>query len=102
MSNEDQPQAEMPRYRSHKVVHALKLQSIMAPEPKSNKPTWILYFVDTGFKHIIVQATDPLAAHLKRARESHPEDTGYLVVYPREGYRSWSPTADFEDGYTLI
>lgn len=81
---------EMPRYQSHKQVHALKIKMIglneatgaglITPEDKN----YAAFEVDIAFmdKHA-------------------PTPGGYYVVYA-DGYKSFSPAEAFEDGYTLI
>ena len=34
-------------------------------------------------------------------RKHNPVPGGYYVVY-RDGYKSWSPAKEFEDGYTRV
>lgn len=75
---------EMPRYRSHKEVWALKIKSIegnvITPE-------------EEGFAPFEVDA---------RYFEKHePKAGGYFVQY-RDGYKSWSPASEFEDGYVRV
>ncbi len=91
---EESAQAEMPRYRSHKSVHALKLKSILPEEGGvlSMTPE------DPRFKAIRLEGAE--ADRFRRACLQNIEDCGYLVVYT-DGYRSWSPTTAFEEGYTL-
>lgn len=81
-------QVQMPRYRCHKEVHALKIKDIsgvpglhaLIPEDKKYAP--------------IPMTEDWFRKHA-------PNAPGYLVVYT-DGYRSWSPVEAFESGYTLI
>lgn len=82
---------EMPRYKSHKEVWALKIDALEVHEDKSatiapadegyapftTKPGWAVKF------------------------EGNEDDRGYYVVY-EGGYASWSPTEAFEGGYTSI
>lgn len=84
--------AELPRYRCHKVVRALKLSDItrnndtrqvtVVPEDKSYQPF------------------DATPGWYGRFHGSD-DDTGYFVQY-EDGFLSWSPTKAFEDGYSLI
>lgn len=73
---------EMPRYKSHKSVWALKIKSIdelrITPEDAGYGP----FLVDRAYidKH-------------------QPQPGGYFVVYA-DGYKSFSPAKAFEDGYT--
>jgi hypothetical protein len=87
-----QGENDLPRYRSHKIVGALKLSDIelnndngvvrLTPEDKrfapfNALPSWYARF--TG----------------------GDADTGYFVRYD-DGFASWSPTEAFEGGYTPI
>lgn len=89
MSDNDQGQVEMPRYRCHKEVWALKIDTI--------DPT-----VDGG---AIITPVEPGVAPFTVDRayvDKHkPQPGGYYVVYT-DGYKSWSPAKAFEEGYTLI
>ena len=84
------PQAEMPKYRCHKVVHALKIQRLAHDYGRLR-----LYFDLETFAPAIIGIED--APRFKTTST----DLGYYVVY-EDGYESWSPTKAFEDGYTLI
>lgn len=83
---------EMPRYRSHKEVWALKIAAIeinqdgsasIAPADKGYAP----------FKASAEWAT--------RFKGSEAVDPGYYVTYA-DGFASWSPTKAFEEGYTRV
>lgn len=83
-------QKELPRYKCHKEVWALKIEAIeihkdgsatIAPE-------------DRNYAHFKTKA-----GWGERFKGSE-EDIGYYVTY-KDGYESWSPTEAFEDGYTL-
>ena len=82
----------MPKYRCHKVVHALKIQSVGDP-PTLRDGSRMLRFVDEQFAPRWV----PAAYVLKHT----PHAGGYFVVYD-DGYESWSPGDAFEAGYTRI
>lgn len=88
-------QMEMPRYRCHKEVWALKIADVKDPAEHGN---------ETDGSRIIVPA-DAGYAPFRIAREyvwkHKPEAGGYYVVYA-DGYKSYSPTKAFEDGYTRI
>ena len=76
--------AEMPRYRSHKIVHALEIKAVDGRR---------LTFVEAGFAPIDV---DP--AMFWRYT---PVPGDRYVVYP-DGYQSISPAKAFEEGYTRV
>lgn len=81
---------EMPRYRSHKEVWALKIAAIeLFPDGAKIAPA------DKGYA---VFTTDE--AWVSRFHGDE-DDLGYYVVY-KDGYASWSPTAAFEEGYTRV
>lgn len=84
-------QIEMPRYQSHKVVHAVKIAG--------------LEILESGDALI---APDHPRLRTFRTREGWAErfagdetDLGYYVIYP-DGFSSWSPTKAFEEGYLQI
>lgn len=84
---------EMPRYKCHKIVHALKIEGYNA----SMRDGMTLYFDDKdGFNPIDIPESE-----VKPFLAMRDTDKGYLVVYS-DGYRSWSPTKAFEEGYTPI
>lgn len=80
---------EMPRYRCHKEVHALKIKEVI---------------VQPANGHMIVPE-DPHYAAFQISNEflekHDPKAGGYFVVY-EDGYQSFSPAEAFESGYTLI
>lgn len=80
--------AEMPRYKCHKEVGALRIAAIEIHEDKS--ATIASRDLDYTFK------TSPGWAERWKGSDA---DTGYYVVYD-DGYASWSPTKAFEEGYT--
>ena len=77
---------ELPRYRSHKIVWALKIlkveikkkNALITPERAGYAP----FYVDMDYIH-----------------KHNPKAGGYFVLY-EDGYQSWSPAGAFEDGYT--
>ena len=91
MSQIDAPMREMPRYRCHKVVHALKIAAMEINEDKSA----YIAPADDGF------AGFTTAPGWADKHNGDYDDPGYYVVYA-DGYTSWSPTKAFEDGYTRI
>lgn len=94
--------AEMPRYRSHKIVHALKIKAIefdIDAARREERET-------DGSATIIPEDPDgigyaPFKVDVEYVRKHKPQAGGYYVVYP-DGYKSWSPAAAFEDGYTRV
>lgn len=93
-------QCEMPKYKCHKVVHALKIAEIEldADEAKEegNRETdgsARITPADAGFA--------PFKVDAEYVRKHNPQIDGYYVVY-EDGYKSWSPREAFEKGYTKI
>lgn len=78
---------EMPRYKCHKEVWALKIASIRLTEDGRG---WITPAED-GYAPFEVSA-----AYVSK---HEPTPGGYYVVY-KDGYQSFSPAKAFEDGYT--
>lgn len=87
-------QAEMPRYRCHKEVWALKIRDVEL----SADPTKAAVIVPVAVGYRSFPAPD---GWLDRFKGRESGDMGYYVVYA-DGYASWSPTQAFEEGYTLI
>lgn len=84
---EGQDIAELPKWQCHKVVHALKINVVeYMPDDMV-----MLQFHDTRFAPIQVSTI----------RRPKPSNDWYYVVYG-DNYFSFSPTKEFEDGYTLI
>lgn len=81
--------AEMPRYKCHKEVWALKLREVGAGHAEGA----MLYPEDTRYAPFTVDR-DYLNKH-------KPVAGGYYVVY-KDGYKSFSPADAFEDGYSLV
>lgn len=75
---------EMPRYKSHKQVWALKIASVNGHR---------LTFAEPGYAPIICDA--PMFHRYT------PTAGDYYVVYD-DGYKSFSPAKAFEDGYTAV
>ena len=85
---------EMPKYRSHKTVWALKIAAI---EPRRLKPDQ----EDDGAMLITPEEPGyaPFWVDLGYVRRHNPQVGGYYVVYA-DGYKSWSPAQAFEEGDT--
>ncbi len=84
----DDAQMEMPRYKSHKVVHALKIGNLRAENGEL-----VMDPIESRYAPIILTG-DYVTKH-------DPQVGGYYVVYP-DGYKSFSPAQAFEAGYTRI
>ncbi len=88
---------EMPRYKCHKEVWALKIKEVQLVSgegtPDGAKFTKRLVFENSRYAPIEVDAD--------YVRKHNPQTGGYYVVYG-DGYKSFSPAQAFEEGYTLI
>ena len=84
---------EMPRYRCHKEVWALKIRDISDPTEPGNESdgSRVIHPAEQGYGAIRVDH-----AYI---RKHDPKVGGYYVVY-KDGYRSFSPADAFEEGYT--
>jgi hypothetical protein len=81
---------ELPEYKCHKTVWALKIRAI---DYRDSDDDTYLWFEEDGYSPIIVDKTW-LDKH-------EPVVGGYFVVY-KGGYRSFSPEEAFEKGYNLV
>jgi hypothetical protein len=82
----------LPEYQCHKRVRAAKIQAIWHVSVRPAVALMVLVG-EEGIKPVEV----PVAFIEKHA----PEVGGYLVVY-EDGYRSYSPSKAFEEGYTKL
>jgi hypothetical protein len=88
--------SEMPRYVSHKKVWALKIASIVFDGVDANSAG------ESGGGAMITPAEAgyaPFRVDSEYVRKHDPKVGGYYVVYA-DGYKSWSPSDAFEEGYT--
>lgn len=95
VKSENGTQVEMPRYRCHKEVWALKIKEIKdRPSPTE----------ETAGNMLIVPEEERFAyfeVSAEYMNKHNPEAGGYYVVYA-DGYKSFSPAKAFEEEYTLI
>ena len=82
--------AEMPRYRCHKEVQALKIATIAQ---RATNGFATLSPADEAYASFQVSP-----AYIQK---HNPVVGGYFVLY-KDGYQSFSPAKEFEDGYTRI
>lgn len=82
---------EMPLYRSHKLVRALKIKSVSPCKSLDGAEQCVVGFEDVGFPDRMFSL-----AHLPM-----PAAGWYLVKYDG-GYESFSPADAFEDGNVAI
>jgi len=88
--------AEMPKYRCHKVVHALKIQKVehnVPPEDSESDGSCTITPEEYPFM--------PFSVGRDYINKHKPVAGGYFVVY-EDGYQSFSPAKAFEDGYTRV
>ena len=101
MDNNAGVSTEMPKYKSHKEVWALKIKSIKRDvdiaikEKRETDGSAMITPEDKGYAPFKVDHD------FIRRMKNTDEDLGYYVVY-KDGYKSWSPTKAFEEGYTKI
>ena len=74
------------RYRRHKEVNAARIERIHILEHVA----WIT-----------LEKESPIPMPREWVERHAPEPGGYLVIYD-DGYRSYSPAAAFEAGYTPV
>ena len=72
----------MQKYKCHKTVHATKVNRV------SDRENYLV--CDDGVTYEMPSTYKPKS-----------DDLGYLVEY-EDGYRSWSPSKPFEDGYSPV
>lgn len=99
MHNQNDTQREMPRYKSHKEVWALKISKIVFDSNLATKENRETDGSATIYPHEDGYA--PFKVDHKYVQKHQPRAGGYYVVY-EDGYESWSPAEAFEEGYTLI
>lgn len=91
--------SELPRYKCHKEVHAIKIKRV-------------IFDIDTARnnnRETDLSATiwptesswGPITVDSEYIRKHNPQAGGYYVVYD-DGYKSFSPAEAFEAGYTRI
>ena len=82
-------QMQMPRYKCHKEVWALKIKEIV----DNISGDTMIYPVEKSYAEFKVD---------KEYMQKHkPVVGGYYVVYD-DGYKSFSPAKAFEEGYSII
>ena len=96
MEADDHAGREMPRYKCHKMVWALKIAEIVPIRGAPNQ--------ESDGSAIITPAEDgfgPFRVDYSYMSKHKPQVGGYYVVY-EDGYESYSPAGAFKAGYTLI
>ena len=91
-------EVEMPKYKCHKEVWALKIASILLDsdtakiENREMDGSAMITPKEAGYA--------PFKVDAEYLRKHKPAEGGYYVVYA-DGYKSFSPADAFEGGYTL-
>lgn len=96
---EGQVSVEMPRYKCHKEVWALKIKAIEFDSDKARAEQR-----ETDGSATITPEGDcyaPFKVDSNYVHKHKPEAGGYYVVYA-DGYKSFSPAKAFEDGYSPV
>ncbi len=88
--------AEMPKYQSHKIVHAIKIDKIELDSVKAEEERR----ETDGHANLIGDGFDVNVDH-SYVKKHDPQIGGYYIVY-EDGYKSFSPAEAFEKGYTKI
>lgn len=81
--------AELPKYKCHKEVWALKILLVGVAESGAG----LITPVNRNYAAFEVSA--------EYMKKHNPKHGGYYVVY-EDGYKSFSPAEAFEGGYTAI
>lgn len=100
MTDQNEPAREMPRYKSHKTIWALKIKSIVfdadlarEDDNRETDGSAMITPEESGYA--------PFKVNHAYVKKHEPKAGGYYVVYA-DGYQSWSPAEAFEDGYTRL
>lgn len=90
--------AQMPRYRCHKEVWALKIERVQLDADTAR----VEERETDGSARLFVEAPfSPVRVDAAYVRKHQPQAGGYYVVY-KDGYKSFSPARAFEEGYTRL
>lgn len=93
MTNDIGAAMEMPRYKCHKEVWALKIKEITRAPSGNATVTFSIIPEDARYA--------PFEVSMEYISKHSPHPGGYYVVYD-DGYKSYSPAKAFEDGYSLV
>ena len=108
-------QKQLPRYKCHKEVCAIKIAKIQPhdraylevdPNQELDGGATITPWVHIDGDHSFDAAVSdegfaPFKVDREYMQKHNPQVGGYYVVY-KDGYKSFSPDEAFEEGYTLI
>lgn len=99
--------AELPRYRCHKEVWALKIAEVAVNKPTIEELDRLLADKAADGDGIggFLKPENPrygvISVSTEFMQKHKPAAGMYLVVY-KDGYRSMSPADAFEEGYTRV
>lgn len=85
---------ELPKYKCHKEVWALKIAKVVLHE--NDEQVWTGATITPEDERYA-----PFEVDAVYVSKHMPDVGGYYVKY-EGGYESWSPAEAFEDGYSLI
>lgn len=96
---------EMPKYRCHKEVWALKIKHVVCdshPDPEVSIEEFSKTEAFSGGSFVFEDDGYAMRTFTPEWYRKHkPVSGGYLVIY-KDGYESFSPAEAFEEGYTRI
>ena len=96
---------EMPKYQCHKQVWALKIKTVAVHASGDTAVSDAEFQASDAFQgaHLITVEDGYAPFHVSADwfRKHKPEAGGYYVVY-EDGYKSYSPAAAFESGYSPL
>ena len=92
---ETQASREMPRYKCHKEVWALKIKSVVAVDLHEDSTPGVYEITPEE------EGYGPFHVTADYVHKHNPEAGGYYVLY-QDGYTSYSPAKAFEEGYARI
>ena len=91
----------LPKYKCHKVVGALKIARISRNWGKEAHEGYATRVLTGAVLIPTDDRYDPIMVAASYVTKHTPQSGGYYVVY-EDGYESFSPAAAFEEGYTLV
>lgn len=92
----EKPEEAVPRYRSHKVVYALKIGEFLASTMTENG----IGVFRPEDQSLGIDCVYTSRGWLSRFAATD-SDLGYWVQY-EDGFESWSPSEAFENGYQRL
>lgn len=98
MQSEPTTSAEMPLYKCHKQVRALKIEEVTLHDPEGSNPP--LEFAG-GFIFPENKSYPPIPITAEFWHKHKPQPDGYFIQYA-DGHTSYSPAKAFEEGYTVV